>query len=233
MRNAALEQEFEKIRFLFFPRWDRKRQWRVKLVSDLDGALGLCEREQYTIYLTFVPKNDKERAVLIHEICHAVTNDYHGRKWFSRMVKAVERARELGFENLAKELLDDVKIYGFRLEYDMEMEEEIMTRRKVYNKIRDVARDCPDLTFGQIVDFVRSFCQMSLKQFFKRFPKARVAYIRGKEEAHVSSMGQSCMRPKALCERSSLPSLARETLCIDRIGKRGRPARNHIGPKQR
>jgi len=170
MEEDRLQKEFEWVRDLFFPRWDQKRRWRVKLAPDLHGALGCCEPKRRTIYLAFIPTSDKGRAILIHEICHAVTNGCHGAKWQARMEKAIKRAEKLGLKNLALALAEDLNNpIGPR-------------SQTVYNQIRDAARDFPDGTFWQIVDYVRQSYAMSRREFLRRFPKARTAYSEGKQE---------------------------------------------------
>ncbi|MCJ7444889.1 MAG: SprT-like domain-containing protein [Methanotrichaceae archaeon] len=40
--------------------------------------------------------------VIIHEICHAVTSEWHNKKWLARMEKAALKAESIGEEKLAK-----------------------------------------------------------------------------------------------------------------------------------
>jgi len=61
MKSDALREEWELIRRQFFPRWDRERRWQIKVVSDLDGAMGRCCPEERTIYLACIPQGVKGR----------------------------------------------------------------------------------------------------------------------------------------------------------------------------
>jgi hypothetical protein len=69
--KGSVEREFETARTTFFPRWDRRRQWRVEGVRDLDGAHGKCFPETKTLKMLDGITGLDLTALLIHEIAHA------------------------------------------------------------------------------------------------------------------------------------------------------------------
>lgn len=83
MTGKMLRQSFQSVRQQFFPRWDRAGRWRLRQVTDLDGAQGECCREDHTIRITHLPEGDEGTVLLIHEIGHAVANGGHGRLWWA------------------------------------------------------------------------------------------------------------------------------------------------------
>ncbi len=109
--KKRLQKAGDYIHKTFFPLWDQKGQWAIKEDYKLLGQ-GLCSEDKKTIFLQFVSsKNDDLYLLLIHEICHAVTNSSHGKKWFDRMLKASNRAKEIGLKNLSERLLNELVGY--------------------------------------------------------------------------------------------------------------------------
>ncbi len=170
---STLRQEFDRVRREFFPRWDTKREWRVRTVSDPCYSDGRCRDDTKTIEVNSgrrATRADGGRmsltALLIHEIAHAVTPLGHGKRWQARMLSAAERAERLGRKDLADELRADVQQVQGPDTY-------FATASGTYNRIQDAVCDAPAATFNNIIDFVRSDFGLSRKEFLKRFPRAR------------------------------------------------------------
>jgi hypothetical protein len=78
--QMEIESVYEQIRKDYFPRWDRKHEWRIQVVEDLHGAIGFCYDESKTIsivkgsWVSHSPGLDI-KLILIHEIAHANTTD--------------------------------------------------------------------------------------------------------------------------------------------------------------
>jgi len=100
-----VEKEFNYIREIFFPRWDKKGRWKIKLgplpPESPPKSQGWCDRKKRKITIKYIPENQNIfYALLIHECCHAVTNDDH-EKWFQeRMLKVAQKAYQIGNEML-------------------------------------------------------------------------------------------------------------------------------------
>lgn len=139
-----LEDAFQYVRQTFFPRWDRKKEWFVEYLppkfkkwheEDLDRQIkrdgledrypfktklgGICQDFRKCILIYTISKKDNAlHLLLIHEICHAVSKDGHGEKWFEEMEKARGRALVIN-KGLAKLIELDIckerlsqKVYG-------------------------------------------------------------------------------------------------------------------------
>jgi len=109
---------FADIRLLYFPRWDRRRQWAAAFSSanQRHDNTGYCDARAKTIYLDErsirMMTNAGVRAFLIHEICHDVGGASHSRGWATRMERAARRAEELNEPEVAKILHSDIYSYG-------------------------------------------------------------------------------------------------------------------------
>ncbi len=112
--KSTLEQHFEEVRRIFFPRWDRQKRWRVyELPSNVNVPWsGRCMRSERIIAVGGAAESMIELWVaLIHEICHAVTRSEHGDAFWTRMRKVADRATGLGMISLADTLESHIKYH--------------------------------------------------------------------------------------------------------------------------
>lgn len=168
----------EFVRKNFYPRWDRARQWRFSFVGRqrLRGARGLCDDKTKSIFLLTKYKNtDQLLALAIHEVCHAVTDKRHGKKFLNRLEKARTHAALIDQKEVANQLSFEINSYK---------EGKKITARDMYTKIEDVVRDTADinLKFTEIVDFLRFEVAMSRKEFLHRFKRAKEVYMESKAD---------------------------------------------------
>ena len=110
-----LEQEYQNIRKLFFPRWDKEGLWRVSSNPPEDGKgcfslAGYCDPDNKIIHV--MTDSEGYSITLVHEICHAVTTLSHRKKWFQRMKKANVVADQLGNNQLATEIRVDADMFA-------------------------------------------------------------------------------------------------------------------------
>lgn len=102
VNEDCLQNAFQYVRQTFFPRWDRKRKWKVvqtRSCLESDGrkkevgdVLATCCDINKCIFFNEIPENkDDLHALLIHEICH-VSGRGHGNKWARNMNKAYVKA---------------------------------------------------------------------------------------------------------------------------------------------
>ena len=152
----------------------RARSWRVVQARDLDGAQGRCDPDTNTISILSGLSGDNLTALLIHEICHAVTHGYHGQRWQQRMQRAAQDADDRGMTAIADLLRKEIAGYqdGFWV-----------TATEVYNQISDAVSENSKATFVQVVDFLRRQYGLSRPQFLKRFHRARTVFAEAKREA--------------------------------------------------
>jgi hypothetical protein len=116
---------------------------------------------------------DERDKLLIHEICHAVVDTGHGKKWLDRMEKAAKRADALGRSRLAEMLREEVVAY---LEADGKPEQ-------VYNEIRDALADNSSLTFLQIKRWLAGQYGLLVSEVCKMFRRAEKVFQEAKRDA--------------------------------------------------
>ncbi len=163
-----LQEEFEFIRKTFFPRWDRKEEWRIILVQDINGTQGECLKRTKTIHiLKELGSIEELQALLIHEICHAVGYWGHARKWQDRMLRSARQAADSGLSALADILRRNVQRYK---------ESHRETAEMVYTEIGDYVLDSPECEFDTIIDYMRRVRGVSREEFLKRYRKSRDVY---------------------------------------------------------
>ena len=168
----------EYIRTTFFPGWDKGRRWQVVQVDDLDGAQGRCERKIKTISVLGGIKQDDLLALLIHEIAHAVRNDFHGKRWLQRMEDAANHADQQGLPTIAALLRQQIEGYqdGFRV-----------TAAMMYGEIENCVFSEFQVTFPQVVDFLRRNFGISRRQFLRRFRRAERVFEEAQRDVKESA----------------------------------------------
>jgi hypothetical protein len=107
----GLSQRFQMIKREFFPGWDKKNQWRIRQDKKFKRpGHAECRAELKTIRVNLHNLDNLHRniseddvdALIIHEICHAVVNSYHGRKFCNRLKEARQHAESIGRRDLAE-----------------------------------------------------------------------------------------------------------------------------------
>jgi hypothetical protein len=132
------------------------------------GCEGLCDCERKIIY---IPSNTEDLiAVLIHEICHAVTpSTNHGQPWQERMLKAATVAQRTGQSRLAEFLRKEVVSY--------QRDAEVITPKAIYCEIADCVSDLKGIpSFRTVVKLVAQRNVMTVEKFLKRLPRAKRVY---------------------------------------------------------
>lgn len=92
----------------FFPDWDVERQWEIVVGRRRrwDGEAGYCSSPDKRIYID--PKaiermpDDGVLALVIHEICHDVSNSGHAQRWLEEMDRAGGMAEAANEHELAR-----------------------------------------------------------------------------------------------------------------------------------
>jgi hypothetical protein len=166
-----LTQSFELVRKMFFPRWDRARQWAVKRVWHLP-AQGRCDRASKNILIKDrPPQKDELHCLLIHEISHAVSSPYHGRRWQTRVMKARDKAHKIGHSVLAIMLDEDIK------------RQRLVPKnidREAYDLIYDVVTALPYIKFNRVITRVASEYGMYPEEFKVRFKRSKKIFNQAK-----------------------------------------------------
>ena len=185
--------EWEMVRKEFFPRWDSAGEWKLRKFADLNGGQGICLSNRKTIKILKSYAGEDLLFLLIHEICHAVTHEGHGNKWFARMTAAAKRARAIGMKALASRLLEEVKEYRSN--------SPVVTAGFVYERVVDVVRDCKEISFkGLVVGVGREF-GFSRRAFLSKYRRLRSVY----DKALAEKQQRARERQKWLARRNAQP----------------------------
>jgi hypothetical protein len=85
--SPSQKRLYREVCSVYFPRW---RPWKLVYIPRLlhHGKMGWCNVRERKIGISSLSK-----AVLIHEISHAITTKKHGIAWQTRMQRAIEIAR--------------------------------------------------------------------------------------------------------------------------------------------
>ena len=162
-----LEQEYQNIRKLFFPRWDREGLWKASSNPPEDGKgcfslAGYCDPDNKIIHV--MTDSEGYSLTLVHEICHAVTTQSHEKKWFQCMMKANVVADQLGNNQLATEIREDA---------DMFAEDSRKKADDIESRFYDAAFESPDLDFESILRGVASSDYgITSEELLRRWPTA-------------------------------------------------------------
>jgi hypothetical protein len=160
-----LEREFLNIKKFFFPRWDRENLWGVS------GSLGIgsehicpdghCSFENRTLHI-LTGEEDHEQ-MLVHLICHAVTENNHRIHWQERMKKAEIQASQSSMIRLADALNVDLERYKSTQDITAEL---------VEKKSYETALGLPESTPEIWLEVVSSCYEMTGTELIRKFPAA-------------------------------------------------------------
>mgnify|MGYP001592904379 CR=1 FL=1 len=92
-KEERLQDAFEYVRKIFFPRWDRGRKWKVVYTPRFKKRRieAVCHSNIREIWFYTISKYDEMlRSCLVHEICHVNTWG-HGKNWLANMERAYQR----------------------------------------------------------------------------------------------------------------------------------------------
>jgi hypothetical protein len=172
LATNRLKTSFEFVRTFFFPRWDKNQEWDIKRVWHLP-AQGKCDRVSKNILIKEISSEEDElHCIVIHEICHASSSPYHGRRWQERMTKASEKAGKIGFIKLSKLIDEEVKRYR-QIPKNL--------NREAYDVIYDTVTTYPYIKFEKMIGRVAKEYGMYPREFKKRFKRCRKIFWQAKE----------------------------------------------------
>ena len=162
---TSLEREFIKIKKLFFPRWDRENLWGVS------GSLGTgsgnicpdghCSIENRTLHV--LTGEEGHERMLVHLICHAVTENNHRIHWQERMKKAEIQSRQCSMNHLAIALNADLERYNSSQD---------ITAALVEKKSYETALKLPESSPEIWLEVVSSCYEMTGTELTRKFPAA-------------------------------------------------------------
>jgi hypothetical protein len=161
--EEALEQLFEQVRRVYFPRWRRGKSWSVRFGTPPGRSRdsGYCDSETRTIWIAV--DDEKVELVIIHEITHAIVPGHgHGVRFQRRMQKAADDAEAQGNAALAAALRHEVAICAASPVHHVSY---------VYGEIRDHAWEFAD--YEALLHWLSEENGWLLEEFEKHYPRAR------------------------------------------------------------
>ena len=162
---SLLEQQFCQIKTKFFPRWDPEKFWCVSgSLSTESGNIcpnGHCSKADRTIHV--LTNHDEHERMLVHLICHAVTENNHGRHWQERMTLASKRAKQIQKNELSIEILSEVEHYKKSIK---------PTCNSVEKKSYETAVNLPECSSSVWLEIVSSHYGLTGSELEKKFPAA-------------------------------------------------------------
>jgi len=170
--NPTIKELWDFVRENFFPRWDRSRQWRFAFDGlELNGALGKCDYKTKTIVLTNEKNENRLLFLAIHEVCHAVTDGSHRKKFQIRLKKAEQRAVEMNLNGIADLLRQNIHEC---------INTPNLRARDIYTRIEHYVYEeeaQPD-DFIKVVDFLRLDISLSRNEFLNRYKMAEKVFLK-------------------------------------------------------
>ncbi len=152
-------------------------QRRVGQRSSETKEEGFADPKTKTIWISKAIATSQEeyrlQVVIVHEICHAVTNSGHGPTFINRLKKAAERARQLKEKALAKKL--DKEALDWK-------DVDIVRADDIYQCVRDVASEIQD--YERMLDILSmdwGLTKSELLNRYSRIPKVfeeRLEFLR-------------------------------------------------------
>jgi len=161
-----LTEIYEHIWETFFPRFDRKKKW-VAEYSDKIAGHGYCDRTNKKILVAKINNQIELKVTIIHELCHTVSSDYHGKIWCNRMSKASELAEKIGEKDFSAGLREVIQGYKKNRRF---------TAEEVYNRIEYCMIAAPQISFENLIaQLSGEFC-ITPEEFKKKYKRCKKVY---------------------------------------------------------
>jgi hypothetical protein len=185
MERKLIRAAFVFVKTAFFPRWDKNESWRVQY-SKTRKCQGRADDEAKTI----IYGSGDPVLVLAHEICHAVTNGGHGKKWIARYEKVAVRASRIGMAELSKQIREEIEQYRGRPREDL--------ATCIYEDIEDIILNSYETpTYKSVVGWVAWKNGTTRRELEKKYKRCRAAYEKGvKMRDKLLSRGIIAQRPE-------------------------------------
>jgi predicted metal-dependent hydrolase len=106
--------------------------------------------------------------LIIHEICHTVASHWHGKKFQTRLLKAADRAQNMGKTDLADKLRAEAKLLRGSTYRP--------TAHDIYCQIADALLDVPDASMDAVFTWIADRNGYTIQELLKRYPKAERVY---------------------------------------------------------
>lgn len=172
--RKELQRDLDYIRETFYPKWDKKREWKIQRVWHLPFEGKYEVKSKRILIRNVLEDKDEFYKLLIHEVCHSVAF-HHGKKFTNRLLKAKEKAEQTGQKELALKLGKDIE------SYDPD-KRQIIGATDIYNRIGEIVVDAPQVSWANLLKFLSRENAMYPEEFLKKFKKAKNVFLSCKKE---------------------------------------------------
>jgi len=173
--RIGLKADFAFVRRRFFPRWKAGENWHIvpRNRADYTKETGYCDSASRTIHvhpLMAGQDGESRTALIIHEVCHAVTKSGHGKRFQQRMLHAADKARQLDLSEVAKTLEQEVHHYQDGDAWDDSAKDvyDFVERAVIENKGR--------ITYNNVVEYLAGSYGLLVEELEARFRRLRRVY---------------------------------------------------------
>jgi len=196
--DKKLKDGFYFVRKHFFPKWDRTREWQVRVVDNLP-SMGRYDPESKAVLVNSIPDCDDELLLLlIHEISPAVTTLNHGKLWLDRMSRASVKARMMGRHGLTAMIDSQCAAYE---SWDQGI---VVDSKLVYRKIEDCIVDHPDADYDTVVRLVSHYLGLYPEELEARYTKCHKTYERMKKRRREQREIRRRYREKSMMQHGNI-----------------------------
>ncbi len=160
MERGYIANRFQYVRKHFFPRWDLKKEWKVRYIPNASFA-GRCNEKTKEILVNRFDNEDDLDLLLIHEICH-VRCPSHDSGWQNKFFLMSQRAKDIGRDELSNLILRELHIVK---------ESPPVTAESIYRLIEQCVHDVPSISYNDAVNHVareHGYTSSALKHKYKR-----------------------------------------------------------------
>jgi hypothetical protein len=177
---------FAEVKETFFPDWNPANLWSVQLKSPLsDWYLGNAYVNLATktieIDELFAPQDDDlMRCLILHQLCHVIGGDEHGRKWAASFLQVAKRADLRGQKSLADLIWADAGASWDTKEPNI---------NPILQNVQAALAERPDETAANIIDAAARAMGISGKDLMIRHPLVETYFYNFKQA--LEEKGQS------------------------------------------
>jgi hypothetical protein len=170
MEHGYIAKRFQYVRQHFFPRWDLKKQWKVRYIPNASFAGRCNEKTKEILVHRFANENDLD-LLLIHEICH-VRCPSHGIAWQDKLYRMSQRAKDIGRDELSNLILRELHIVK---------ESPPVTAESIYRMIENCVRDVHTISYKDAVNYAAKEHGYKAAELKHKYKKIKNAFKEAKE----------------------------------------------------
>jgi hypothetical protein len=173
-KKVQLKRVFREIKSDYFPKWDKKGNWKV---IRSNHKFSHCYRDNRTIRIGQIyPGLCDLRCLLCHEITHAVTSSGHNKKWQTRYLKVAKLAEKYGDKELAEQIRNNLKMY---------QEAGKIYASTIYRTVENAVWEKPEAKFREVIKWTAFNYASTSTELIKRYRLLKKVFLKAKYETQI------------------------------------------------